>query len=123
MPKNWRFWRNVVLMGAAHSAVISGVARWNRESKNANRPSVVWLNGSPGDGANAIEKTPPPPRPKAARISTPPPELPKEEKEESEADHPLLAAAKSEIQLPPVTPSPTSTTTATPAPTRPPRPS
>lgn len=116
MAKDARFWRNVILIGAAHGVVIFGLIRWGRESEQANAPSVVWMNGGAGDGTAAQAKVTP--LPKAIRISTPIPVPPK--KEEHEEEPPVLASAKSEIQLstPTATPKPTPTGTpkATPKP-------
>jgi TonB family protein len=111
MPKNVRFWRNVTLIGLAHAIVIIGLVRLSRESDKQNSPSVVWMNGSAGDGAAAPGKSAPPPKP--AKISTPPPEpLSKEALEE---EKPALTSAKSDIQLSTPTPTPRSTPKSTPA--------
>ena len=112
MPKNLRFWLNVILISAAHVVVIAGLVRWNREPKNANAQSVVWMNGGAGDGASAPAKTTPPP--KRAKVSTPAPTP--DVKEESAEDHPVLTSAKSDIQLPVATPRPSPRSTSTPRP-------
>jgi TonB family protein len=106
MSKDFRFWRNVTLIGLAHVAVIYGLVRWNGASKRANTQRIVWLNGGAGDGD--VGATPPgsTPRPTKTVASTPEPKV----SETNEPDNdPLLTSAKSEIQLPLPTPKPTAT--------------
>jgi TonB family protein len=110
MPKNLRFWLNVILISAAHVVVIAGLVRWSREPKTPNGQGIVWMNGSAGDGA-AIKSTP---LPKPAKVSIPEPKS--ESKDEPEDDRPVLTAAKSEIQLPAATPTPSPRSTSTPRP-------
>ena len=109
MPRNLRFWLNVILISAAHVVVIAGLIRWNRESKTPDAQSIVWMNGSSGDGAAAPIK--PTPAPKPLAVATPEPA------EESQDDQPTVSAAKSDIQLPTATPKPTPRSTSTPRPT------
>lgn len=104
MPGNARFWRNLALIGVVHAALITGLVRWGRETKDASRQSIMWLNGGAGDSGLAGVK--PTPVPKPVKISTPPPE----EKSDEEDDL-TLASAKSEIQLPVATPTVTPTPT------------
>src|SRR5437016_7309248 len=117
MPKNLRFWSNVALIATAHIAIIVGLIRWSRESKDANGQSVVWLNGGAGDGVVLGKQNPPTAKSPAPR---------KESKSEpvrlreAEQDRPYLASAPSEIQLP--TPKPSATATPTPAHTPKPKP-
>lgn len=112
MPKDARFWRNVILVGLAHGVAIVGLVRWSRDSDKMNAPSIVWMNGGAGDGAASQAKVPPPPKP--AKISTPVPAPPK--KEEHEEEPPVLTSAKSEIQLSTPTAAPKPTPKATPKP-------
>jgi TonB family protein len=128
MPKNVRFWRNVTLIGLAHVVAIVAIVRWSRESDQQNGQSVVWMNGSAGDGIAApISKAPPLPKP--MKISTPPPAPPRKE-EPPEEENSTLTSSKSEIQLGTPTPTPRSTSTpkptpavkATPKPKTPPKP-
>src|SRR5438132_6561410 len=115
MPKNLRFWGNVILIASAHIAIIVGLIRWSRESKDANGQSVVWLNGGAGDGVVLEKQNPPTAKSPAPR---------KESKSEpirlreAEEDRPYLASAPSEIQLSTSKPSPT----LTPTPARTPKP-
>src|SRR5437016_6031432 len=117
MPKNLRFWSNVALIATAHIAIIVGLIRWSRESKDANGQSVVWLNGGAGDGVVLGKQNPPTAKSPAPR---------KESKSEpirlreAEEDRPYLASAPSEIQL--STPKPSPTLTPTPARTPKPKP-
>jgi len=114
MSKDVRFWRNVTLIGLAHVAVIYGLLRWNRESKNANSQSIVWMNGGAGDGAAVTASGGSTPKPIKAVMPTPEPKLSRTE--EAEDDQPILTSAKSDIQLPTPKPSPTPTPKATPTP-------
>jgi TonB family protein len=117
MPKNWRFWRNVVFIGAVHLILITGLVRWSGGLKKTNPQSVVWMNGGAGAGAGAPANKMPPP--KAARISTPPPVPEVEAKNEAEEDLPVLTSVKSDIRLRAATPalSPKPTSTPKPVPT------
>lgn len=124
MPKNLRFWSNMILIAAAHVAIIVGLVRWSSKSKEATGPSVMWLNGGAGDGVVLEKKNPPatkspPPRreTKAEPIRLP----------EVDDDRPFLASAPSDIQLPSkplITPTPKSKETpkATPKPKPTPKP-
>jgi TonB family protein len=115
MPKNARFWRNVTLIGLAHVALIIGLVRWSRETRNASAQSVVWMNGGAGDGNAPEAKMAPSPKPRKAarpRIESTPEPL---RKEDAEEEQPVLTSAPSEIQLPTPKPSPRSTSAASPA--------
>src|SRR6266513_1945633 len=103
MSKDSRFWRNVTLIALAHVAVIAGLIRWSVEARSSsNAQSIVWLGDVGGAGAAAEPTTGESPRP--ARFS-PPPEPKLLSPDEPEKNEPLVAAAKSEIELP--TPKPT----------------
>ena len=101
MPKSLRFWSNVALIAIAHIAIIIGLIRLSRESKDDNAQSVVWMNGGGGDGAVLQNKNTPTPR--------------KESRAEAVRDRdpdevrPFLASAPSEIQLPLATATPART--------------
>jgi TonB family protein len=114
MPKNWRFWRNVVLIGAVHVILITGLVRWSGGSKKTNPQSIVWINGGAGEGAGTPANKMPPP--KAARISTPSPVPEVEAKNDVEEDLPVLTSVKSDIQLRSATPAPSPKPTSTPKP-------
>ena len=112
MPKNLRFWTNVGLIGLTHVAVIYGLIRWSRDSKDARAQSVVWLNGGGGDGV-VTEKKNLTPREK----SSPRTESKTERSRNEEEDRPVLTSAPSEIQLPAPIASPARTPSVTPKPT------
>ena len=112
MPKKLRFWTNVGLIGLVHVAVISGLVRWSRETKDAGDQSVVWMNGGEGSGLPS-DKKPSPPREK----SLPRRDERSERSRDEDEDRPLLASAPSEIQLPVATPKPSATPMVTPRPT------
>src|ERR1700730_7435721 len=113
MAKDARFWRNVTLIGLAHAAILVGLIRWSRETKSSNRQTIVWMNGGAGEG---VAKTRNAAAPKSMKASRPPPEARPSKREEAEDERPVLASAKSDIQLP----VPASTTT--PKPTETPKP-
>jgi TonB family protein len=121
MAKDARFWRNVTLIGLAHVAILVGLIRWSRETKSSNRQTIVWMNGGVGDG---VAKTRSAAAPKAMKASKPPPEARPSKTEEVEDERPVLASAKSDIQLPApastITPKPLATPK--PAPKATPRP-
>ena len=107
MSKDARFWRNVVVIGLAHVLVLVGLVRWSLATNRApNTQRIVWITGGTEDNGAAS--------PKPARVSTPPPEPSSLRPDETEEEKPLLAAAKSEIELP--TPKPAATPTTTPKP-------
>jgi TonB family protein len=115
MAKDARFWRNVTLIGLAHVAILVGLIRWSRETKSSNRQTIVWMNGGAGDG---VAKTRSAVAPKPMKASRPPPEARPSKTEEAEDERPVLALAKSDIQLP----APASTTTPKPSATPKPAP-
>ena len=114
MSKDTRFWRNVTLIGLAHVVVVVGLVRWSRETKNSKAKSIVWMNGSAGDGAVTGTKGAAPPKP--LKASTPAPEPKPLKKEEPDDEQPVLTSAKSDIQLPTPKPTPTSAPKASPTP-------
>ena len=111
MPKNLRFWTNVGLIGLAHLAVIYGLIRWSRDSKDPGSQSVVWMNGGAGDGIVTEKKNLP-----LREKSLPRMESKTERARDEDEDRPVLTSALSEIQLPTPRPSPTSTVTPKPTP-------
>src|SRR6266446_7986774 len=113
MAKDARFWRNVTLIGLVHAAILVGLIRWNRETKSSNRQTVVWMNGSAGDG---VAKTRSAAAPKQVKASTPPPEPRPSKTKEAEDEQLVLTSAKSDIQLP------TPASTMTPKPSANPKP-
>src|ERR1700680_3686791 len=121
MAKAARFWRNVTRIGLAHVAVLAGLIRWSRETKSSNRQTIVWMNGGAVDGVAKIRSAA---APKPMKASTPPLEARPSKTEEAEDEQPVLASAKSEIQLPApastITPKPSATPK--PAPKATPRP-
>jgi TonB family protein len=115
MAKDARFWRNVTLIGLAHVAILVGLIRWSRETKSSSRQTIVWMNGGEGEG---VAKTRSAAAPKPMKASRPSPEARPSKREEAEDERPVLASAKSDIQLP----APASTTTPKPTETLKPTP-
>jgi TonB family protein len=111
MPKNLRFWTNVSLIALVHVAVIYGLVRWSRQSKDGSEQSVVWLSGGAGDGVVTEKKVVP-----ITDKSSPRRESRNEKPRDEDEDRPILASAPSEIQLPAPITKPSTTPTATPKP-------
>jgi TonB family protein len=100
------FWRNVILIALAHVALIAGLVRWSVAAKASSNPeSIMWL-GAVGDvSADESEKHGSPKQPVT--------DVESRELEQNDAadEKPVVASAKSEIELPAVTPKPTATAT------------
>jgi TonB family protein len=106
MWKRPHFWRNVALIGLAHVVAVVGLIRWNASANSAKPQDIVWVTGdSPDAGAGSSGH-------QAAAASTPlamaakPTVAPSETSDEPT---PILASAKSEIELPVATPTITPT--------------
>jgi TonB family protein len=100
MRRDARFWRNVAIITVAHLAVVLALARGGREADRPNLGTVVWMNSEAA--AAAETKSPPEPTPR---------EIEKLE------EPPAISAAKSDIQLPSPTPTPTIAPKPSPSPT------
>ena len=108
MPKDGRFWRNIVLIALAHIALIAGLIRWSLAARAPNPDSIVWLGAA---GEPETEASPP-----AERVT--PLVSPKPQNDDkTEEEKPMVTTAKSEIELPSPTPKPTATATPRPKPT------
>jgi outer membrane biosynthesis protein TonB len=100
-----RFWRNVILIALAHVAILLALIRWSVEARNsANAQSVVWISGAEDLASEGPESGA---SPQPAMIPTPPPESKPLEKDAASEETPFVTAAKSEIELPAQTPTPT----------------
>jgi len=110
-----RFWRNIVLVALAHVALIAGLIRWSVAARTSSNPeSIVWLGGAGDISAGESEKqeSPSPNQPPTGTESS------GSEQDETADEKPAVTTAKSEIELPSVTPKPTATATpAKPSPT------
>ncbi len=117
MSRNPRFWRNVTLIALAHVALIAGLIRWSLAARNApDAESLVWLSGAEDIAAGETNREA---RPESA-VSTHLPEPKSLKNDKTEEESPLLATAKSEIELP--TPKPTPVVASTPKPAAQPKP-
>jgi TonB family protein len=108
MPRNARFWRNVVLIALAHVALIAGLIRWSVAARASSNPeSIVWLGGAGDLSAeeSAKQESPSPKQPSTGTESS------ESEQDEATEEKPVVTTAKSEIELPSVTPKPTATAT------------
>jgi len=108
MPKDGRFWRNIVLIALAHIALIAGLIRWSLAARASNPDSIVWLGAA---GEPETEPSPPAERVTPLVSSKP------HNDDKTEEEKPMVTTAKSEIELPPPTPKPTATATPRPKPT------
>ncbi|HEU5312888.1 MAG TPA: energy transducer TonB [Candidatus Udaeobacter sp.] len=107
-----RFWRNVTLIALAHVALIAGLIRWSLAARSApDAESLIWLSGAEDIAARAANREAQP----ESKPSTPLPEPKSLKPDEVEEERPLLATAKSEIEL--STPKPTPVVSFTPKPT------
>src|SRR5436190_256289 len=103
-----RFWRNVVLIELAQVALIAGLIRWSVAARPSSNPeSIVWLGGAGDLSADESEKqeSPSPKQPPSGTESS------ESEQDEAADEKPVVTTAKSEIELPTVTPKPTATAT------------
>src|SRR5215470_14438239 len=97
-----RFWRIVTLIALAHIALIVGLIRWSLAARSApDAESLIWLSGAEDIAARAANREAQP----ESKPSTPLPEPKSLKPDEVEEERPLLATAKSEIEL--STPKPT----------------
>jgi TonB family protein len=114
MPRDARFWRNVTIIAVAHIAILIALVRWNREARPANLQSIVWMSG----GGIDIAAPSAPAQTETAMETKPPPETeaPPRSKPEEKDEPAVPTLAKSDLQLPPATPSPTPIATPLPKP-------
>jgi TonB family protein len=113
MPRDARFWRNVLLIAVAHIAVLIALVRWSHATRPPDSQSIMWMSSGGADVApeNPSAKT------ETAMASTPPPEtdLPQSTPPEQE-EAPATTQTKSDLQLPSPTPPPTPLATPLPKP-------
>lgn len=108
MPRDARFWRNVTIIAVAHLAIVVALVRWNREMRNPNLQSIVWMNG--GDTAAAPDSTATKMERAIGATLPPPADTPRSKLEEQDQP-PVSTLARSDIHLPAATPSPPSAAT------------
>ena len=113
-----RFWRNVILIGLAHAALVAGLVRWGGMLGKPPSTSVVWMAATTGVSGAALAQTPSPP-PEQEEAPTPDPSA-------EEKPAPAVTSVPSEVPLPTATPAPlprpTPTATAKPKVTPTPKP-
>ena len=117
MSRDARFWRNVAIIGLAHTAILLGLIRWTREAK-PNPSDIIWMEGGAGDSGEVAASARS--QPNESELTSQP--TPEPSRVEEAADQPSVAPVKSEIQLPAQTPSPVATATPTPKPSVTPKP-
>lgn len=106
MSREARFWRNVILIAIAHTALLLAILHWSGGSKTANAQTITWLRGESGESSEVVSASPVALTPALPPEETPPSKSPPEKLEE---DHSTSAVPKSDIQLPAETPTPTAT--------------
>ncbi len=116
MSRDLRFWRNVILIGLAHVALLVGMIRWGGAMKKPLKTNVVWM------AAPASVVAAPEPTPVSANEETPPAEAEEASPPPDVRPAPALTPAESDIPLSTPTPSPTSTPTPRPTPEPTPKP-
>jgi TonB family protein len=115
MRNNPRFWRNVTLIGVAHTAVISGLIHWTYDSKNAPTRSIVWIGASGTDESGALTATASPATSRTSSRHESDVEPDSHDETTAEVDRPVRTSAKSDIELPAARPSAPPTSTRHPA--------
>src|SRR5437762_6669350 len=94
MSKDARFWRNVILIGLAHIALLAGLIRWSLQTKRpSNAQSIVWIGGAENGAGETKRGAPTPVKVLAARAESTP-----LKSDEPDDEKPFLTAAKSEIR-------------------------
>ena len=101
------FWRNVALIGIAHVAALSGLARWGSAPKQKPIANVLWMDG--GAGAQRLQTVAANSTiPDVEEPGTPPPvEIADPPEPEPHSDMPLPPAPAADVPLPSATPKPT----------------
>lgn len=95
MSRDARFWRNVTIIAVAHIAVVIALVRWNYEKGRPRLQSIVWLSSDAAARTDPAIEAAAPSEADTARAEP-----------EKYEDAPVPALAKSDIQLPITTPSP-----------------
>ena len=103
MPRNASFWRNVVLIGLAHLAILAGLFRWNAAARKPLATDIVWMEAGSNASAAASDAEEPPPSEPA-------------ETEEVATPAPVSTPVESPPPVPEDSPKPSATPEATPTP-------
>ena len=100
MTREMRFWRNVILVGVAHVALLTGLARWGGTTKSP-KMEVMWMAAIAGAPSAALAQMPEPPEPEPSPADEPePPPAPPVE----DLPAPVMTPVASVIPLPSSTP-------------------
>ncbi len=119
MPRDARFWRNVLLIAVAHIAVLIALVRWSHATRPPDSQSIMWISGG---GTEAARQTPPAKAEKTIEATSPPETDAPRSTPPEEDEPPASTQARSELQLPSPTPSPTPVATPLPKPSLTPAP-
>ena len=107
MPNHRQFWRIVGLIGVAHVAVVIGLLRWNSGSKTSGPATVVWVTGDAEQGSSnrGYGGLPAATSARESESDATPAPTPATSPDNNESV--VLPSAKSEIELPSPTVTPT----------------
>lgn len=112
MPRDARFWRNVLLIAVAHIAILIALVRWSHATRPPDSQSIMWMSAGGTDVAPN-----PPAKTETAMESKPAPETDAPLATPPEQDEPPIPTqTKSDLQIPSPTPSPTPVATPIPKP-------
>lgn len=117
MSRELRFWRNVILIGLAHVAVLAGLVRWGGTTERP-RMDVMWMAATVGTPGAARAKPMESPIPVATPAEEPQATLPPPAEEPPAS---TMTPAESMIPLPTATPRPTPSPVPKPTPSATPR--
>jgi outer membrane biosynthesis protein TonB len=117
MRRDARFWRNVVLISLVHVAALIALLRWAGASKIESAEEITWLSAADNDTNAMVASSTPEQNSQPEELPTPEKAAPPEE------DHSVSAPAKSDIQLPTATPTPSASAIPKPPPKASPKPS
>ena len=102
MTREMRFWRNVILVGVAHVALLAGLARWGGTTKSP-KMEVMWMAATAGAPSAALAQMPETLEPESSPADEPEP-TPAPPVEDSPA--PVMTPVASVLPLPSATPKP-----------------
>ena len=108
MRRDARFWRNVALISLLHVVGLIALLRWAGASRIETAQEIAWLSPVDNDSSATVDSSTPEQNSKPEETPTPEKAVPPEE------DQSGSAPAKSDIQLPTVTPTPSASATAKP---------
>lgn len=119
MPRDARFWRNVPIIAGAHIAILIALVRWSQATRPPDSQSIMWISSG---GPDVAAQNPAPNTERAVEATSPPETDAPRSTPPEEDEPPASTRAKSDLQLPSPTPSPTPVSTPRPKPSLTPAP-